>query len=145
MENIKCSPVSTVVSRWIPLIFYAGFVFYLSSLSHPSVPQFPYSDKFYHAVLYAGFGLLLVRAFSARKSGWSRARILEVAVLGTILYGFTDEWHQTHVAGRSAEWADLASDGIGGLLGGGLYILISYVEKLHRKKIQRNGQAVAPL
>jgi len=119
------------------VLFYAGLIFYLSSLHHPQVPRFPYSDKIYHAIIYCGFGFLFVRALNPSRDpthfGWSQVRILEVAALGATVYGLTDEFHQIFVAGRSPEVGDLIADGIGGLLGGTLYLLTAYVERRLRK------------
>lgn len=131
--------------RWIPVAVYAGILFYLSSVQHPRVPHFWFSDKIIHVGIYAGFGAVLVRAFDASGAGWTRLRIILVALVGTLAYGTTDEYHQLFVSGRSAEWADLIADGAGGVLGGGCYILASYVERWRRKKIQGDGQTMESL
>ena len=135
-----------LLSLWIPVFLYACILFDLSSLHHPRIPRFWLSDKLFHALIYAGFGAVWVRAFEARKAGWSSLKVLLVAMIGTLAYGMTDEYHQLFVVGRSAEWMDLASDGAGGFLGGGIYLLANYVDRCRRKgKIQGDDQAVAPL
>ena len=109
------------------------------------MPVFPYSDKVYHAILYCGFGLLFVRAFRAHDAAWSWVRVLEVAILGGVVYGLTDEFHQIFVSGRSPELADVVTDGIGGLLGGTLYLVIGVAERWTReRKIQNSPQTRTP-
>jgi VanZ family protein len=39
-------------------------------------------------------------------------------VLVPLLFGFSDEYHQSFVAGRSSEFLDLVADGVGGLVVG---------------------------
>lgn len=102
---------------------YAGFLFYLSSLSQPSVPEFPLSDKIYHLGLYAGLGFLLARATRGSSTAWTGKKLLMAAFLGASLYGTTDEIHQIFVPQRSWEMLDLMMDGAGGFLGGGVYLI----------------------
>ena len=98
------------VRKWIPVVAYAAFLFYLSSQSSLNVPSFTLSDKMYHVGAYAIFGFLIARAVGKK--------YLLVAFLGATLYGFSDEFHQWFVPGRSAEFFDLVADAIGGFLGG---------------------------
>ncbi|HSA58097.1 MAG TPA: VanZ family protein [bacterium] len=122
MENTKCRVGPAI--RWLAVAAYAGFLFYLSSLHHVSLPRFPFSDKFVHAFFYAGFGSVFVWAFDPLARGWAPARVLLTAGLAAFLYGVTDEFHQRFVRGRSPEAADLIFDALGGLLGGGLYLAL---------------------
>ena len=135
---------------------YAGFIFYLSSLSAPPGPPsigflygivpffadlglesllFPlyfayrYPDKFAHAILYMGFGLLLYLALrSSRKDVLIKYAAPLSIVIGT-LYSITDEIHQSFVPYRSATSMDLVADFVG-LLSAQLLILIYIGVKL---------------
>ncbi len=40
-----------------------------------------------------------------------------VVLTVTILYGISDEFHQSFVPGRQPSWYDVLADGLGGLLG----------------------------
>ena len=113
----------------MPVIFYAGFLFYLSSLSIPRVPHFVFADKMGHLILYAGFGIVFVRAFQPFRRCWSSFLIILVATSGALLYGISDEVHQYFVPLRSPEWGDLLSDSLGGLLGGLFFSGFQYVQK----------------
>lgn len=117
----------------MPVIFYAGFIFYLSSLSSPNVPHFVFADKIGHLILYGGFGAVFARAFTPFERGWSASLIVLVAMSGSLLYGLSDEIHQYFVPLRSPEFTDLLSDGLGGLLGGLFFLSFHYVQKSRSK------------
>jgi VanZ family protein len=123
---------------------YAGLLFYLSSLRHPAVPRFLFSDKILHLLFYAGFGLVFVWAMDPAARGWPARRIVGLAGLAALAYGLTDEFHQHFVLGRTWEAFDLVFDALGGLLGGGLYLAFLYIRKSRRKgKIQTGDSAAA--
>jgi VanZ family protein len=91
-------------------------IFVLSSISQtPALPA--HSDKGLHAVLYAGLGALLMRAWAG---GWRapmtvRALVASIAIAGA--YGATDEYHQSFVPPRQADVRDLAADIAGSAIG----------------------------
>jgi VanZ family protein len=89
-----------------------ALIFGLSSVS--KTPAFVSGvDKYLHAMLYGGFGVLLVRAFAG---GWHR-RVTVSVVVATILiaalYGVSDEFHQSFVPHRSVEAMDVVADTVG--------------------------------
>lgn len=134
------------MSDWLPVGFYAGFIFYLSSLQNPEIPRFEYSDKVFHALLYAGFGFILIRALHPVTHSWGRIKICLIALLGSILYGISDEFHQSFVETRAVEFADVIADGIGGLMGGVFSLVVIYVRrKLGYQKISRDHRTMEPL
>jgi VanZ family protein len=106
--------VTAVRGRWLwtPVVAYLAFIFFLSSLSN--TPQLPEgSDKNLHALLYAGLGVLLVRAQAAgiwRPVSW---RMVVLTVVAAALYGVSDEFHQWFVPPRQVEVADVMADTIG--------------------------------
>lgn len=107
---------------WAPLYVYAGLIFYLSSLSRP-LPEvsIPFFDKSIHIFEYAVFGLLASRAFrnSPRKTFFENFKVL--AILTSLIYGISDEFHQGFVPGRQFSVFDMMADGIGGGLGAFIY------------------------
>jgi VanZ family protein len=89
-------------------------LFALSSISNP--PAFPGvepSDKMIHAALYAGLGAVCLRAVADRRWNQITARRVIDAVLMAIAYGAFDEFHQSLVAGRQSDVADLVADSLG--------------------------------
>lgn len=80
---------------------------------YPLYLYYLYPDKVIHAILYAGFGLLLYPVL--KNSPWttlSKYALLFAIIIGT-LYGASDEFHQSFVPGRKASIDDLYADSIG--------------------------------
>lgn len=92
--------------RWIPVIVYAAFIFSLSSRSYPTATPC-FSTKIFHPIEYAVLGLLLCVALIPvllRKSASSFA--VRVFSLG-LLYGASDEFHQSFIPGRTPRVTDV--------------------------------------
>ena len=107
---------------WVPVVLYAGAIFYLSAQSHPDeqLPSFlleEVSDKVLHAVEYAVLGGLCYRAFRWGASGHVASRAFLFAVVTASLYGMTDEAHQLFVPFRESSWQDWLADTIGAAIG----------------------------
>lgn len=102
--------------RWFVTIGYAGAIFYLSSRTWDGLPSFPLSDKFFHAVLYFGFGGLLIWALRTTKFK-DTAHIEYIAFMCAVLYGLSDEIHQLFVPGREFSIFDLLADAVGAAVG----------------------------
>jgi VanZ family protein len=65
------------------------------------------------ALGYVGLGIVIARALAG---GLPLRLTLRQALVGFVIaaaYGATDEWHQSFVAGRTADIADWYSDSIG--------------------------------
>ena len=101
---------------WLVVLAYAGVIFYLSSQSEPPslpFPIFPGLDKIVHACEFGLLSLLLfwaircsLQEFSMRKRG-----IATVVIL--VLYGISDEIHQTFVPMRHGDPFDVLADAVG--------------------------------
>ena len=111
---------------WLPVIFWAGVIFYLSSISGLNSGLQVFWDVFWRKLFHAGeFGilnLLLWRAFYYSEGvGFKKA--LWWSLILTLLYAISDELHQYFVPDRQCRWQDMAQDNLGVLLvSGGLYI-----------------------
>lgn len=107
------------VSDQLPAILWALLIFVASSIPNVTLPdlKFAPSDKIIHTLAYAVLCGLIERAF-ARQTKFPRLASwrLGVAVLLTIIYGVTDEFHQSFVPNRDASVLDLVADSLGGLL-----------------------------
>lgn len=99
--------------RWAAVGVYMVALFIASSLpTLPDIPGQP-SDKLFHGVAYAGFGLVSLVAVADgrwRKVTPGRAA---VALAITAGYGACTEVQQLFVVGRSAEVADAVADAVG--------------------------------
>ena len=137
MEKLKLNKFHIFVSL---TCVYAVFLFSLSSLSSPPGPlelgllygivhfledlglkfliypfyfAYRYPDKFAHAILYMGFGLLLNPTLSSSKIEVLSKYAAPFSIAIGTLYGVTDELHQFFVPYRSASSMDLCADFMG--------------------------------
>jgi VanZ family protein len=97
-------------------------VFVISSMEQPPLPMPEFEwltiDKLYHFIEYAILGGLLTRAFVEAKPSIVPSQLVwSIAALISILYGASDEWHQTFVPGRFATLADWVADVLGAIAG----------------------------
>jgi VanZ family protein len=98
---------SNAILLWLPPIAWAGVLFALSSGAPPQIGvSFDGIDKVEHAIAYGILGFLAARAV-AGSSTWNA---ILCGGLAAALYGVTDEFHQSFVAGRSADVVDWYSD-----------------------------------
>jgi len=110
--------LTRLASAWLPPAAVAAGIFWLSSLPEPPlVDRVRAPDWVGHGTEYALLGALLVRAFRRTRPAWSAARAVVAAAAVAAAYGAGDEWHQSFVPRRTAEWADFAADALGGLAG----------------------------
>lgn len=106
---------------WAPVALLLAYEFYLSSQSVlPDVPMpfgvgdWEHRDKLEHAAYFFLTGLFAIRAAGAE--GWARRRTALAVLLGTLLWGASDELHQSFVPNRSVEAGDVAADVSGAAL-----------------------------
>lgn len=106
---------------YLPPLLLMGLIFYLSSCPWVPIPLPAWvivRDKIVHAVFYAILCYLWIRAFrmgDRRRMSWAA---LTAAVLITIAYGISDEYHQSFVPGRLCTVGDVVADSVGALLAG---------------------------
>jgi hypothetical protein len=99
------------------IIFYCAAIFYISSIpiTDPVTYLFPGFDKIMHIGLYGGLALLVCR-FAANDLRRNPASAMLIAASFTILYGFSDEIHQSFIPERLADPADFAANIAGAVL-----------------------------
>ena len=101
---------------WAPVVLLLAHEFWLSSRTGSELPSFGPSfdgkDKLEHAAYFFLTGVLAVRAarFGER---WSRTKTAVFLVLGAVLWGCSDEYHQSFVPGRDVEIGDVLADTAG--------------------------------
>ncbi|MDK2940032.1 MAG: hypothetical protein PWQ51_2197 [Methanolobus sp.] len=144
-------------------ILYAGFIFYLSAQANLSIPASVFKipimyeladiaknmgfgflvdiadyahghiDKVAHMFLYFGLGVLLHLTFKNSDNVVLRKYAALFAVILGVIYGITDEFHQSFVPGRSSSVHDLLADGIGVTIAQVLFVVLILMN-LRRKK-----------
>lgn len=127
-------------------IAYAAMIFYLSSRSDIAVPThlfkiplmyaikdllegagiyfvtdlveyaYAHKDKVAHMFLYFGLGVFLHMTFRSSDNPVMRRYAAPFAFIVGILYGISDEIHQSYVPGRTSSVADLFANGLGLML-----------------------------
>ncbi|MBW2465915.1 MAG: VanZ family protein [Deltaproteobacteria bacterium] len=94
-----------------------GIIFYLSHQPGDllQLPSFPAIDKLAHFIAYgtlAGTFLYALNPFATDKNG---AVVAIMAVLFCIIFGISDEYHQSFIPGRSVSSLDVLADALGAL------------------------------
>ena len=105
---------------WGPVVLQMGLIFIASSIPNLGALPGGISDKSGHALGYGILGAVLLRALAGgRLKGvtWRRAG---AALLLAALYGFSDEFHQAFVPGRTPDRFDVLADTIGAAFAIGL-------------------------
>jgi VanZ family protein len=104
--------------RYIPMITFMGIIFFLSS--QPGyildLPDIDYLDKGLHAIAYGALGLAVLFGIPEEMYLATPYRISMLVVLFCLLYGISDEFHQSFVPGRFPSISDLVADTIGGIM-----------------------------
>ena len=90
-------------------------IFTASSLPDPPVPS-DVPDFSLHGAAYAGLTLVTIRALAGGRWSGVTTGVLIASWIIAVLYGVTDEWHQSFVPERHSELRDLRSDAIGSFL-----------------------------
>lgn len=96
--------------RWAVVAIYAAAIFGLSAQSGITAPYLVSNfDKVCHGIEYGGFTAVLAAALAAGGS----PLVLTRAALLAILYGITDEYHQSFTPHRDSSVWDVAADATG--------------------------------
>ena len=126
---------------WSPPVLYLALIFTVSSF--PSLPKVPLmSTDVLHYPEYALLGFLLARAFGATISGERPLASAVISLLGSTVWGITDELHQAFVPGRVPDLADLQHDAIGAAAGCSIWLAWEFVKR--RRAAARKGSGVEP-
>ena len=101
----------------VPLVVYMGYIFFMSSGPVEAEVFSHFADYVLHAAAYGVFYVLAHWAvheglpLAAGRGGYWLPWFV------TVLYGASDELHQSFVPSRQCSAADLLADAVGGLLG----------------------------
>lgn len=102
---------------WAPTLVWAIAIFLVSSYPTLEASQIYWKDfivkKTAHMVEYGIFAALLYRAL--RRYGVKKENAGIYAILISLLYGVTDEFHQSYTPGREPKVRDVVFDTIGAI------------------------------
>jgi len=113
--------------RYASSILIMAILFHFSSKPGTELPSLFFgSDKILHTIAYAALGCSF--SFWFKPAHWKKfpIRIALVVFLLTVLYGVSDEFHQSFTPGRFVSGYDLIADGIGAVLA-----IVAYRYYLH--------------
>lgn len=103
-----------LVKNWFLVFFWAGFIFFIShqpdlglGLSKNWSFLFSYLA---HFLEYTVLTFLLITAF--QEHHLARKTVLFLAILFALAYAFSDEYHQSFIAGRQATGQDILVDSL---------------------------------
>jgi len=123
----------------LPALIMAGAIFYVSSIEKIELPLdiVFFSDLFFHAAAYFFFGItLLCAAYPWNTSlDYSLRTYMILGVIG-ILYGLSDEIHQSFVPNRACALSDFFADSVGVILA--LAALRIWIKKKGHSAINRS-------
>ena len=109
----RSTPGPAAIARWAAVLAWMGLIFFLSAQPDLPRPHVGWADRLFssaaHALEYAVLAVLLAFALEGRR------RSLLVAFLVAVLYGISDEFHQSFVPGRTPDPWDVACDAAGAL------------------------------
>jgi VanZ family protein len=111
------NPMNRFLIYRLPVVLYAGLIFFLSSGPVPSTELENIPDYYLHFSEYSLFYIVLFwaihegfRPLPGRGSYWLPAIL-------TILFGISDEFHQMFVPSRDASILDILADSVGAAAG----------------------------
>jgi len=129
---VKKKLVKTI-DIWAPPFVWALFIFSFSSLPTNPVSEIHWKDfvvkKTAHFVIYGILTILIFRAL--RQSGRPKGKAALYSIVASILYGVTDEFHQSFTPGRDPKLRDVFFDALGSF--SSIYIIWYYLPKGPKK------------
>jgi len=116
------------------VVLYCSLIVWLSGQSDPPVPTdvFPHWDKLQHIAAFALLDLLVLLGMLRSRIRYGLAPLLIAPALAAILFGLSDELHQSFVPGREVDPLDIVSDTAGALLAQGVFLMSVYRPSLRR-------------
>ena len=105
------------INLWLPVIFWCGLIFYLSSVPNLKAAKNPFWDEIIrsgaHLIFYGILYVLFFRALNFQKE----KKVFWWPLFFACLYGLSDEIHQHFVPTRTFQLKDLSVDFSGAILG----------------------------
>jgi len=110
---------------WTPVLIWCGLIFWQSSRTLPVVGR-TYNQDWLIKNLAHVLEYFILYIFVFRSVNWQKEKVNYLyPLIFIILYGISDEIHQSFVPGRTAWWGDVGFDTLGGLLAG-LILRVKY-------------------
>ena len=115
MKKLMGNKMVKIAKFWLPPFLWAVVIFTFSSMQVGSSSEFYWKDfivkKTAHVIEYGVFATLIYRALI--NSNVNKRKAMWYAVFVALLYGMTDEFHQSYTPGRGPAVRDVVIDTIG--------------------------------
>ncbi|TYP72699.1 VanZ family protein [Paenibacillus methanolicus] len=138
-QDKKVAARSRRLLRFVPALLWMGIIFSLSSRTGDEMNTFlPWFQALFpamssfdwgHFVAYFVLAITFDYGFGSRGD---RLTVKALIVCLCLLYGITDEYHQSFVGGRSPDIQDLRNDTIGAALAV-TFLAVPFVRRAWRK------------
>lgn len=130
---VKNNKLQKILYLWLPVILWAFVIFLFSSMPTTPVSQIHLTDFFVkksaHIIEYGVLTTLLFRALLA--SGINKKKAGLYSIIFAVLYGMSDEFHQSFTPGRDPKLRDVFFDTIGAV--SSVYIIWNLLPKAPKK------------
>lgn len=113
-----------IMLRMVPMVITMGTIFFLSHQTGDqlSLPAIPGIDKLGHMAIYGILAGTILFAFSDNQKSTKPRSVMVFTVLFCILYGITDEFHQSFIPGRFVSIYDVFADAAGAIAACALWV-----------------------
>jgi hypothetical protein len=112
------SKTFNIISYWMPFVIWAAVIFMFSAYPTTRTSQIHWQDfvvkKFAHVFVYFVFTVLLYRALI--NSGVKSKKSAYISIITAVIYGISDEYHQSFTPGREPTVRDVLFDSLGAFL-----------------------------
>jgi len=107
------------------MLLVMAVIFFLSHQPGESLdlPDIPNLDKLLHGLVYGVLAMTVIYARSPDRVTARPVHAFFLTVFWCVLYGISDELHQSFVPGRCPSAWDLAADTLGAVLGAVLFLV----------------------
>lgn len=104
--------------RIVPMAFVMGTIFFLSHQQGDVVEMgyIPGLDKIAHFLIYGLLAATVIFAHGQRMRNHRPLLVVLSSCIVCLLYGMTDEFHQSFIPGRFVSGADVLADVIGAIV-----------------------------
>ena len=109
---------------WLAAGLYALAIFLLAGQSYPlGVKHLPFLvDKAIHVLVYGAFSAVLFAALRHSRPRTPSLVLASMAAVIAVLYGLSDEYHQSFIPFRRTDAYDLAANAVGAVVAQGLVL-----------------------
>jgi hypothetical protein len=106
--TIKVTPVL----RMVPMVAAMGTIFFLSHQSGDNLPDLslPGTDKLAHLAVYSLLAGTVLFSFCEELKSHHHRTVMFMTIVICVLYGITDEFHQSFIPGRFVSILDIVAD-----------------------------------